>query len=447
LHFPFPGVILLTPSIKKLRFHRAFPTRFVVNIQEVDGMQNIWPPVSNLIGNRYRLHHSLGEGSFGEVFYAEDTKFDPPRPVALKLLHRAFLSDPAVREGLRHEAGVLARFSHPHILRVLDFEINPNQSYIITELAPNGSLSRLLRPDPTRPGKVLPLNQVAQILEQIATALDEAHGQGLIHRDIKPENILLDRYNQVLLADFGLALAITNPHTLNRLGSTGVWGTPEYAAPEVWDEKVSKHSDIYALGVLLYQMLSGQLPYQGSAAAVMRQHLDAPVPRLAEQAPDLNYPPALDAVLARAMAKEPGMRPSSAGELYQQFRQALDGAASPLPFQIKGETIREGFKLLKLAYNLINLLLTYRSRHDPSPELFTRRGLTFAKLELYGMARKSYDLALELDPEYAPAYRHRGLALLWQGDQENSRRDLERAAQLGDPRARQELSALRRQTN
>ncbi len=409
-------------------------------------MQSAWPPVSNLIGNRYRLHHSLGEGSFGEVFYAEDTKFDPPRPVALKLLHHTLLSDPTVREGLRHEAGVLARFSHPHILRVLDFEITRNQAYIITELAPNGSISRLLRPNPTRPATALSLVQVTQFLEQISTALDEAHGQGLIHRDIKPENILLDRYNRVLLADFGLALAINNPQTLNRLGGTGVWGTPEFAAPEVWDEKVSKHSDIYALGVLLYQMLSGELPYQGSPAAVMRQHLDAPIPRLAERAPDLNYPPALDTVLARAMAKEPGARPNSAGELYQQFRQALDAPApgNPSPFQIKEETIREGFKLIKLAFNLFSLLLTYRSRHDPNPELFTRRGLVFAKLELYGMALKSYDLALELNPEYAPAYRNRGLTLLWQGDQQNSRRDLERAAQLGDTRARQELAEFRR---
>jgi tetratricopeptide (TPR) repeat protein len=192
-------------------------------------------------------------------------------------------------------------------------------------------------------------------------------------------------------------------------------------------------------------MLAGQLPYQGSVTAVMRQHLDAPVPRLTERAPDLYYPPALDAVLARAMAKEPSARPGSAGELYQQFRQALDAPApiNPLPFHLKEETIREGFKLLKLTFNLISLLLTYRNRHNPSPELFTRRGLAFAKLELYGMALKSYDLALELDPEYAPAYRNRGLTLRWQGDPKKSQRDLERAAQLGDTRARQELSELR----
>jgi serine/threonine protein kinase len=428
-------------------------------------MQSAWPPTNysgQLIAGRYFLYYSLGEGSFGEVYYAKDTKFEPPRPVALKLLHRSFLRDPQVCESLRREASTLARFSHPHILRVLDFEINRDQAYIVTELAANGSLAQLLKPDKTPVGKALPLEQVVYLLEQIATALDEAHGQGLIHRDIKPENILLDKANRVLLADFGLAMALNNPQaTLNGVGSTGVWGTAEYAAPEIWDEKVGKKSDIYALGVLLFQMLTGQLPYQGTAASLMRQHMYAPIPRVGERAAWLRYPPALDEVFDRALSKVPSNRHASARELCQHFTHALQTPAkayAPPPkysfntpnkpdissyVSLKNEqTIKEGFKLLTLAFYLTNLLLTYRTRHKHNPLTYNKRGLAYMKLELYSLARKNFDKALELNPDYAQAYRNRGILYRVQGERDNSMRDLETAVKLGDSKARLELSNL-----
>src|SRR5437764_6687613 len=122
-------------------------------------MQNI--KHDNLIFGRYRLHQSLGKGSFGEVFYAEDIQFDPPRAVAFKLLHPQYVSDPNVREDLKREAGILARFDHPNILRVLDFGISEDIAFIVTELAQGGSLARRLRPDPTKPPVPLPLGEVA----------------------------------------------------------------------------------------------------------------------------------------------------------------------------------------------------------------------------------------------------------------------------------------------
>jgi WD40 repeat protein len=285
-------------------------------------MQNLQR--DNLIFGRYRLHQSLGKGSFGEVFYAEDIQFDPPRAVAFKLLHPQYSSDPQVREDLKREAGVLARFDHPNILGVLDFGINEEIAFIVMDLAQGGSLARRLRPDPTRPPVPIPLFEVANYLDQIADALDEAHNQGLVHRDIKPQNILLDRRGRVLVADFGLATAVTGSSSSVLVDTSGS-GTPLYMSPEQWQGRAGRASDIYSLGAVLYQMLAGQPPFQGNQYELFGQHFNSPVPRLSERAPGLNYPPAVDEVIALAMAKDPRQRIRPAKELARRFRMALTG--------------------------------------------------------------------------------------------------------------------------
>jgi serine/threonine-protein kinase len=305
-------------------------------------MQNSWPSNSNsndprLVGRRYYLSRSLGEGGFAEVFYAYDTRFQPYRPVALKLLYPTLLTDPQVCRDLQNEASALAAFNHPNILRVLDFEFSPSQAYLVTELAEGGSLDNLLRP-PGQPLTRLPLRQALVYLEQIAAALDEAHRAGIIHRDIKPKNILLDRQGRVLLADFGLAMTINQSVALKTLQS--VFGTPEYTAPEVWEDKVGKASDIYALGAVLYEMLAGQPPFQGSLPALLKQHLHDPVPRLRDRYPDLAYPVGLDGVLAQAMAKDPAQRPRTAGELYRLARVVYqDSLANPTPVYHRSQPV------------------------------------------------------------------------------------------------------------
>src|SRR4051794_32838473 len=164
---------------------------------------------NKLIAGRYRLGKTLGKGTFGTVYFAEDIKFDPPRTVAVKLLHTQYLGDAQSREDIRREASVLARFHHPNILRVSDFEIAPDMAYIVTDFAEGGSLMKKIRPDTGAPPMAMPLEEVIYYLEQIASALDEAHNLGLIHRDIKPLNILLDRAGRPLLADFGLATILS----------------------------------------------------------------------------------------------------------------------------------------------------------------------------------------------------------------------------------------------
>ena len=289
-------------------------------------MQNL--KRDNLIFGRYRLQQSLGKGSFGEVFYAEDLQFDPPRSVAFKLLHPQYTTDAQVREDLKREAGILARFDHPNILNVLDFGITEEIAFIVMELAQGGSLARRLRPDPTKPPVPLPLPEVATYLDQMADALDEAHDQGLIHRDIKPQNILLDRRGRILVADFGLATAVTGSSSSVMVDTSGS-GTPLYMSPEQWQGRAGRASDIYSLGAVLFQMVSGYPPYQGNQFELFGQHLNTPVPRLSDKAPNLVYPPALDDIIAFALAKDPRQRVRPAKELARLFRQAIEMHSQP----------------------------------------------------------------------------------------------------------------------
>ncbi len=288
--------------------------------------------IPRLIAGRYQLGRPLGKGTYGQVFYGEDIKFDPPRAVAVKLLHPQFLSDAQSREDVRREASVLARFHHPNILRVSDFEISPEMAYIVTDFAEGGSLANKIRPEPGAPPMPLPLNEVVYYLEQIASALDEAHNLGLIHRDIKPLNILLDRAGRPLLADFGLATVLSG--TSSSMVDLSASGTPLYMAPEQWAGKAGKASDIYALGVVTYQLITGQPPYQGNQAALWAQHRGAPIPALREKAPWLDYPPALDAVIAGVMAKDDRERIRPAGEFARRFKMALMGHLST-PFSMQ----------------------------------------------------------------------------------------------------------------
>jgi serine/threonine-protein kinase len=290
------------------------------------------PETPRLIAGRYRLGRALGKGTYGQVFYAEDIKFEPPRTVAVKLLHPQFLSDNQSREDVRREASVLARFHHPNILRVSDFEISSEMAYIVTDFAEGGSLANKIKPEAGAPPVPLPLNEVIYYLEQIASALDEAHNLGLIHRDIKPLNILLDRSGRPLLADFGLATVLSG--TSSSMVDLSASGTPLYMAPEQWAGKAGKASDIYALGVVTYQLITGQPPYQGNQAALWAQHTGAPIPPLREKAPWLDYPPALDAVIAGVMAKDDRERTRPAGEFARRFKMALLGfQATPYNLQ------------------------------------------------------------------------------------------------------------------
>ncbi len=282
------------------------------------------------IADRYKLGQSLGKGTFGEVFFAEDIRFKPPRVVAIKILHSQFISDAQAREDIEKEASILARFDHPNILNVLDFEVRPDLAFIVTKFAAGGSLGNKMRPDQNKPPVPMPFDRIIYYLEQIVSGLEEAHSQGLVHRDIKPQNILLDNKDRALLADFGLAATLSNTSASTMI-TTGPSGTPTYMAPEQWHGQAGKPTDIYALGVLLYQLITGLPPYLGNIPALMGQHTSAPIPRLSERATWLDYPPVLDTILADAMAKEPRNRLKPVSQLYERFREALGPTVHLMP--------------------------------------------------------------------------------------------------------------------
>jgi eukaryotic-like serine/threonine-protein kinase len=286
-------------------------------------------PVTHL-PEHYQVAHSLGKGQFGEVFYAEDTRYRPPRKVAIKVFNTNFIVDAGTRRDIHKEASTLARFKHPHILGILDFGINEHLAFIVTDLAEGGSLEKKIRPDPNKPSAGLSIEQVLIYLEQIAEAIDEAHAKNIIHRDIKLHNILLDHNGMILLADFGLAAVLHTSQTSGMINiETG--GTPHYIAPEHWFGSAGKLSDIYSLGVVIYILLTGEPPFQGGPIELMTQHLHRPVPKLSEKAPDLKYPPMLDRLIAFAMAKDPKQRVRSARELSRLFKAILKHEAVNIP--------------------------------------------------------------------------------------------------------------------
>lgn len=280
---------------------------------------------SDLIGTKldhYFLLSRIGAGGASEVYRAHDARHD--RLVALKILppHLATHADHYRR--FVHEAEVAARLDHPHILPVYSHGEAAGIPYIAMKLVEGGTLDAFVPESP------LPMPFVARVLAAIADALDYAHRQGIVHRDLKPENILFDVEGTLYLGDFGVADAGASEIPLAHAGD--FIGTVAYASPEQCrGEPLTASADIYSLGVILFEMITGRQPFTGpTPLAVMRQHLSAPSPNPLDDRP--NLPPALADVLRMALAKQPSDRYRSAGALNAAFRDALrDYVPAPLP--------------------------------------------------------------------------------------------------------------------
>ena len=248
---------------------------------------------------RYEIRSELGRGGMATVFHAYDPSFE--RDVAIKVLPPAFLHDPQLRVRFEREAKMIASLEHPAIVPVYDFGDEGGQPYIVMRYMSGGSLADKLTGDP------LPLGETARIITRLAPALDAAHARGIIHRDLKPGNVLFDQYGNAFLSDFGIArLAQQESATLT---GSAIVGTPAFMSPEqVQGEKsIDGRSDIYAVGVLVFQMLTGQAPYKADTAAkVMLMHLLEPVPDILQAKSDL--PTGCEPLIQRAMAKDPDDR-------------------------------------------------------------------------------------------------------------------------------------------
>jgi tRNA A-37 threonylcarbamoyl transferase component Bud32 len=279
---------------------------------------------------RYTVRAELGRGGFATVYRAFDTSLE--REVALKVLHPQLLTDRTFAQRFRKEARALAGMRHPNIITVFEVGEADGRLYISMELAQGPSLAQAIA-DRGR----FPWNETLAILKPVCDALDYAHAQGIVHRDLKPANILLDKERGALLTDFGFA-RIMGESSVSMSLSGGILGTPAYIAPEVWELEAAKPAaDIYALGCIIYEMLTGQVLFAGKTPMqTMRAH---------DQGPQLSPTPAwsadvpasLEVILQRALARRPGDRYPSAGAVWQalndleteaQAKQQTDGRAA-----------------------------------------------------------------------------------------------------------------------
>jgi eukaryotic-like serine/threonine-protein kinase len=265
---------------------------------------------------RYEILNELGRGGMSRVYRARDLQLQ--RIVALKVLAAPLSTDSEYLQRFEREARIAAQLHHPHIVTVYDIGSDDHQHFIAMEYIAGRSVAALLQ----RHGALAPA-LVLTIVTAVAAALDTAHRAGAVHRDIKPHNILIDRHGRVILTDFGIAQTTENDSRLTR---TGVFmGTPEYLSPEQAEaRRVDGRSDLYGLAVVAYEMLSGRVPFQGATTQLLVAHVQTPPPPLTAVAPQL--PAALDAVLARGMAKRPEDRFQSGAELAAALTAALQPA-------------------------------------------------------------------------------------------------------------------------
>ncbi|MDN3918933.1 serine/threonine-protein kinase [Roseateles violae] len=266
---------------------------------------------------RYRRERELGRGSMGAVYLATDLQTG--RPVALKLLALQRECSPEdlveLRQRFMREARAAGRLEHPDIPRVLDAGEMGDDAWIAMEYARGQDLSGY-----TRPGRLLPIKEVLRVAIRVARVLGYAHSQGVVHRDIKPANVMLDRENGGLkVMDFGIARVADSSRT-----RTGVvLGTPSFMSPEqLAGLSVDGRSDLYSLGVMLYQLLTGQLPHQSeSMAGLLHQIANQPAPDVRSHRPEL--PEALAQLLALALEKRPELRYASGEQMAQDLEAVL----------------------------------------------------------------------------------------------------------------------------
>jgi ABC-type transport system substrate-binding protein/serine/threonine protein kinase len=265
----------------------------------------------------YQLSSLLGQGGYAEVYLGQHVRLD--LQAAIKVLHTHLTQSEAAH--FQQEAQTIAKLAHPSIIRVFDFDVQDGTPFLVMDFAPNGSLrQRYPR------GSPVPLPQIISYVKQVSAALQYAHDKKFIHRDVKPENMLIGQHQEVLLSDFGIATIAHSTSSLN-VGTEGASGTLAYMAPEQIEGRPRSASDQYALGIVVYEWLCGERPFEGSASEVMAQHLSVPPPSLHERVPEI--PPEVEQVVLRALAKDPKERFASVKDFAEALEQASQRALAP----------------------------------------------------------------------------------------------------------------------
>lgn len=284
--------------------------------------------IGQVVGGRYRIVGLIGEGGMGVVYKAEQTLGSAVRPVAVKTLHAELSRDPAVTARFHREVGTVAQLEHPNTVKVYDFGSTEDGTlYIAMEYLDGHPLSRIIADE-----GALPYDRIGKIVHQIAGSLDEAHRGGIIHRDLKPENVLLvgraGERDVVKLVDFGIAARAESADRAQeqKLTQQGmVLGTPPYMSPEQFTGKaLDARSDIYSLGVMVYEMLTGSLPFEANTAwEWATAHMTSPPRDFTITDAGASVPAPVREVVLRALAKDPAKRQASAGEFDRELSDAF----------------------------------------------------------------------------------------------------------------------------
>ncbi len=349
----------------------------------------VLPVIGKIVGGNFRVLKLIGSGAMGHVFQAEQLSLG--KMVALKLLRRELQTDEKLTKRFELEAKNASSLDHPNSIRIIDFGRDGELLYIAMELLPGVDLGQLiLREGP------LPFSRLGRIMDQVLGALDEAHAHGIVHRDLKPGNIMLVSRrgdpDLVKVCDFGIAKAQASTESEGLTLKGLVCGTPEYMSPEqARGEDVDGRSDLYSVGVILYQLVTGDLPFRDtSPVGILSKHLsEAPVPPSLKR-PGLSIPASLEAVILRALAKEPAHRPASADRMRQELRAALTGIVEPATTPGSGQRPLPAYAELNFQPTTpIGLEARATAPIAPSPvtdTMVTRRRSWFTWVGLVGVA-------------------------------------------------------------
>ncbi|MBI5931053.1 MAG: protein kinase [Chloroflexi bacterium] len=287
------------------------------------------PNLAGQVIDNYQLIEVMGRGGMAVVYRARQLNIE--RNVAVKVMSAALAGSPDFIARFKREADLIAKLEHPHILPIYDYGQVGEYVYLVVRLMEGGSLDRRIR------GKPLPLPDIEKLMTQIGGGLDYAHQHGIVHRDLKPNNVLLDNLGNAYLMDFGIAKIMQG----TQMTATGtMMGTPAYMAPEQWKaENIDQRADIYSLGIILYELLTGDVPFHAETPhQLMFAHLEKEMPRASLKVPGLS--PMLDEVVLKATSKKPEDRYQKATELTQHVVEAIKGQKEDLRGDLIPLTVR-----------------------------------------------------------------------------------------------------------
>jgi serine/threonine protein kinase len=294
-------------------------------VRSVSGVRLL---LGTILGGQYQIEDVIGEGGIGIVYRARQLTVG--RHVAIKVLRKQYANDDLAVRRFENEATAISRLRHPNTLRLYDCQRTPDGDlYIVTELLTGSPLSDVLKRELR-----LPIHRAVRTLDEVCRSLAEAHAAGIVHRDLKPPNIFLDRIGNedvVKVLDFGIAKILQTSSTITRAGA--VPGTPHYMSPEhATASRIDHRADIYSLGVILFQMVAGVPPFEGTAVIdILQKHITDPPPSLKSIVPDVDVPPELERLVHWMLAKSPDERPQSVDEIRNHLPGILAVAAPATP--------------------------------------------------------------------------------------------------------------------